>query len=36
MDGNKNEIPDYRIDVVTEITNGVRTFYLLKIEAISP
>jgi len=29
----KTKYPDYRIDVVTEITNGVRTFYLLKIES---
>ncbi|HMH20405.1 MAG TPA: hypothetical protein VK563_01455 [Puia sp.] len=28
----KRKYPDYRIGVVTEITNGVKTFYLLKIE----
>lgn len=28
----KKKYPDYRIDVVTEITNGEKTFYLVKIE----
>jgi hypothetical protein len=28
----KKKYPDYRIGVVTEITNGNKTFYLLKIE----